>query len=65
LLFNHLNYIRMNNWTVVLHFDRGQSTIYNELSQQKAQELVNIAVFFNKDCVNASIFQSTINLDKK
>ena len=48
----------MGTWTVVLHFDRGHSTIYNDLTQEKAQELINIAVFFNKDCVNANIFQS-------
>ena len=50
---------KMNTWTVVLHFGRGHSTIYNELTLERAQELINIAVFFNRDCVNANIFQST------
>ena len=48
----------MGTWTVVLHFDRGHSETFNDLSLQQAKEMIDIAVFKNKDCVNASIFQT-------
>lgn len=46
------------NWTVILHFGRGHSTIFKDLTKAEAQEHLRIAVFANEDSVNAQVFRS-------
>lgn len=46
------------NWTVIMHFGRGQVTILNDLTKEQAQENLRIAVFNNQDCVNAQVFRT-------
>ena len=48
-------------WTVILHFGRGHSIVHTGLTKEQAQEMVNIAVFNNRDCINCSIFCQTEN----
>jgi hypothetical protein len=46
------------NWTVIMHFGRGQVTIIKDLTKAEAQEHMRIAVFVNQDCVNAQVFRT-------
>jgi hypothetical protein len=43
-------------WTVILHFGRGQVQIHTDLTAHQAQEIMRVAVFHNRDCVNANVF---------
>jgi hypothetical protein len=45
-------------WTVILHFGRGHSDVHTGLTKDQAQQMVSIAVFNNRDCINCSIFLS-------
>lgn len=46
-----------NNWTVVLHFNRGTSQTMANLTQDEAMETIRIAVWNNKDSVNFSCYR--------
>jgi len=50
----------MGNWTVILHTGRGKATIYNGLSAEAAQRMIDIAVFKNRDCTNFSCFEAEL-----
>ena len=43
-------------WTVILHFDRGHVQIHKNLTAQQAEQMLHVAVFHNRDCVNANVF---------
>lgn len=43
-------------WTVILHFGRGASQTHKDLTAEQAQSMLRIAVFHNRDCVNANVF---------
>ena len=43
-------------YTVVLHFGRGYSQIFQGLTNEHAKNMIDTAVFKNRDCVNASVF---------
>ena len=43
-------------WTVILHFDRGNVVIHQGLTAHQAEHIMHVAVFHNRDCVNANVF---------
>ena len=43
-------------WTVILHFGRGQVQIHKDLTTHQAEAIIQVSVFYNKDCVNANVF---------
>jgi len=47
----------MKNWTVVLHFGRGESETTTGLTTEEAKQFIDIAVFSNKDCINFSCYR--------
>lgn len=47
----------LKNWTVVLHFGRGKSETRIGLTMEEAKQLINIAVFSNRDCINFSCYR--------
>jgi|688.fasta_scaffold1047409_1 hypothetical protein len=44
-------------WTVIFHFGRAHSQILTFNSVTEAKQAIDIAVFKNKDCVNAQVFR--------
>jgi hypothetical protein len=47
---------KTNMWTVILHFGRGHAEIHSGLTMEHAKNIMRIAVFGNRDCVNAHVF---------
>lgn len=45
-------------WTVIFHFGRAHSQILTFTSATEAKKAIDIAVFNNKDCVNAQVFRT-------
>lgn len=45
-------------WTVIFHFSRDNSQIIVYNSAEEAKKAIDIAVFYNKDCVNAQVFRT-------
>ena len=43
-------------WTVILHFGRGYSETHQGLTKEQAEQMISIAVFKNRDCINCSLF---------
>jgi hypothetical protein len=43
-------------WTVILHFGRGQVQTHSDLTAHQAEHILHVAVFHNKECINANIF---------
>jgi hypothetical protein len=47
-------------WTVILHFGRGHVQIHSDLTVDQAENMLHVAVFRNRDCVNANIFMQKL-----
>ena len=47
---------KISMWTVILHFGRGHVQIFTDLTARHAEHMIHVAVFHNRDCVNANVF---------
>jgi|688.fasta_scaffold2094535_1 hypothetical protein len=54
--FNTNAKLKTTMYTVILHFGRGYSQIFQGLTNERAHEIMNMSVFKNRDCVNAAVF---------